>query len=106
MSRFEILRGLVIEKMTVAVQEILAVVETTVAGYENDCLMLKQELSQHKKQLHTILQPRVSLVRIVGDHGEAPQILSSASADVISKDELENASKEDCESPETWFILQ
>ncbi|KAK7891423.1 hypothetical protein WMY93_023386 [Mugilogobius chulae] len=50
--------------MTIAVQEILAVVETTITGYENEVLLLKQELDQHKKQLDAILQPEVCLCRI------------------------------------------
>ncbi|KAK7901996.1 hypothetical protein WMY93_018765 [Mugilogobius chulae] len=54
--------------MTVAVREILAVVERTVIGYEEEVLMLKRELNK-KGQLDAILQPRVYLSRIDSDAG-------------------------------------
>lgn len=85
-----------------AVQEILAVVETTVSGYESDFLSLKQELGQHQKQLHALL-PQVTLIRIgSGDGGEEPHISSALTAE--NKDEARNKQKnteiEDCRASE------
>ncbi|XP_074555301.1 uncharacterized protein LOC141811219 [Halichoeres trimaculatus] len=61
MSKAEILRGIVTEKLSTAAQEILAVVERTVAGYEEEVAGLKQEIDRQKNQLEAVLQPRVAL---------------------------------------------
>ncbi|XP_068569162.1 zinc finger protein 37-like [Cebidichthys violaceus] len=63
MSKAEILRGIVTEKLTTAAQEILAVVERTVAGYEEEASGFRREIDRQKKQLEVLLQPRVSLER-------------------------------------------
>ncbi|KAK9523139.1 hypothetical protein VZT92_019555 [Zoarces viviparus] len=63
MSEAEILIGIVTEKLTTAAQEILAVVERTVAGYEEEASGFRREIDRRKKQLEVLLQPRVSLER-------------------------------------------
>ncbi|XP_045897944.1 uncharacterized protein LOC123965465 isoform X2 [Micropterus dolomieu] len=63
MSRSEILRGIVTEKLTTAAQEIFAVVERTVAGYEEEASGLRQEIDRQRRQLEAVLQPRVKLER-------------------------------------------
>lgn len=63
MSKAEILRGIVTEKLTTAAQEILAVVERTVAGYEEEASGFRREISRQKRQLELLLQPRVRLER-------------------------------------------
>lgn len=62
MSKAEILRGIVNEKLATAAQEILAVVERTLAGYEEEASGFRQEIERQTKQLQ-LLQPRVSLER-------------------------------------------
>ncbi|XP_041634807.1 zinc finger protein 436-like [Cheilinus undulatus] len=64
LSKAEILRGIVTEKLTTAAREIFAVVERTVAGYEEEAAGLRQEIDRQRIQLEAILQPRVSLSRI------------------------------------------
>ena len=64
MSKAEILRGVVAEKLTTAALEILAVVERTVAGYEEEASGLRQEIDRQSRQLELLLQPRVKLERI------------------------------------------
>ncbi|XP_026225000.1 zinc finger and SCAN domain-containing protein 2-like isoform X2 [Anabas testudineus] len=64
MSKAEILRGIVTEKLATAAQEILAVVERTVAGYEEEASGFRQEIDRQRKQLE-LLQPRVKLDRRV-----------------------------------------
>ncbi|XP_038587324.1 zinc finger protein 37-like isoform X1 [Micropterus salmoides] len=66
LSKTEILRGFIAEKLTTAAQEIFAVVERTVAGYEEEASGLRQEIDRQRRQLEAVLQPRVSLCRI--DH--------------------------------------
>ncbi|XP_038587317.1 zinc finger protein 37-like isoform X3 [Micropterus salmoides] len=61
MSKTEILRGIVTEKLTTAAQEIFAVVERTVAGYEEEASGLRQEIDRQRRQLEAVLQPRVKL---------------------------------------------
>ncbi|XP_040887551.1 zinc finger protein 846-like isoform X2 [Toxotes jaculatrix] len=63
MSKAEILRGIVTEKLTTAAQEILAVVERTVAGYEEEASGFRQEIDRQRRQLEVLLQPRVKLER-------------------------------------------
>ncbi|XP_038587341.1 zinc finger protein 436-like isoform X3 [Micropterus salmoides] len=63
MSKTEILRGIVTEKLTTAAQEIFAVVERTVAGYEEEASGLRQEIDRQRRQLEAVLQPRVKLER-------------------------------------------
>ncbi|XP_041636154.1 zinc finger protein 436-like isoform X2 [Cheilinus undulatus] len=60
----EIVRGIVTEKLTTAGWEIFAVVERTVAGYEEEAAGLRQEIDRQRIQLEAILRPRVTLCRI------------------------------------------
>ncbi|KAK9535422.1 hypothetical protein VZT92_007805 [Zoarces viviparus] len=53
MSKAEILRGIVTEKLTTAAQDILAVEERTVAGYEEEASGFRREIDRQKKQLQT-----------------------------------------------------
>ncbi|XP_029382746.1 zinc finger protein 502-like [Echeneis naucrates] len=62
-SKAEILRGIVTEKLSTAAQEILAVVERTVAGYEEEASGLRREVERQRRQLELLLQPRVKLER-------------------------------------------
>ncbi|XP_078137906.1 uncharacterized protein LOC139932508 [Centroberyx gerrardi] len=64
MSKAEILRGIVTERLAAAAREILAVVERTVAGYEEEASGFKQEIDRQSRQLDVLLQPRVKLERI------------------------------------------
>ncbi|XP_044040109.1 uncharacterized protein LOC122870197 isoform X2 [Siniperca chuatsi] len=64
LSKAEILRGIITEKLTTAAQEIFAVVERTVAGYEEEASGLRQEIHRQRRQLELLLQPRVALCRI------------------------------------------
>ncbi|XP_031175638.2 zinc finger protein 37-like isoform X2 [Sander lucioperca] len=62
MSKTDILRGIVTEKLTTAAQEILAVVERTMAGYEEEASGFRREIDRQRRQLE-LLQPRVRLDR-------------------------------------------
>ncbi|XP_078138419.1 uncharacterized protein LOC144538173 [Centroberyx gerrardi] len=64
MSKAEILRGIVTERLAAAAREILAVVERTVAGYEEEASAFKQEIDRQRRQLDVLLQPRVKLERL------------------------------------------
>ncbi|XP_071315958.1 uncharacterized protein [Trachinotus anak] len=61
MSKSAILRGIIAEKLTTAAQEILAVVERTVAGYEEEAAGFRQELDRQRRQLEVLLQPEIKL---------------------------------------------
>ncbi|XP_041635044.1 zinc finger protein 320-like [Cheilinus undulatus] len=69
LSRADILRGIVTEKLTTAAQEIFAVLERAVAGYEEEAAGLRQEIDRQRLQLEAVLQPRVSLSRIDPEAG-------------------------------------
>ncbi|KAF3698186.1 hypothetical protein EXN66_Car013867 [Channa argus] len=78
LSKAEILRGLITEKLTTAAQEIFAVVERTVAGYEEEVSGLKQEVDRQKKQMEVVLQPHVSLCRIDVDNDNLQREIRTA----------------------------
>ena len=63
MSKADILRGIISEKMTTAAREILAVVERIVAGYEEEASGFRQENDRQRRQLELLLQPQVKLER-------------------------------------------
>uniref|UniRef100_A0A3Q3QC85 C2H2-type domain-containing protein n=2 Tax=Monopterus albus TaxID=43700 RepID=A0A3Q3QC85_MONAL len=56
MSKAEILRGIITEKLTTAAQEILAVVGRTMAGYEEEASGFRKEIDRQRRQLE-LLQP-------------------------------------------------
>ncbi|XP_047441796.1 zinc finger protein 37-like isoform X2 [Mugil cephalus] len=62
MSKTDILRGIVTEKLSTAAREILAVVERTVADYEKEAAGFRCEIERQRRQLE-LLQPRVKLER-------------------------------------------
>ncbi|XP_071400437.1 zinc finger protein 835-like [Centroberyx affinis] len=92
MSKAEILRGIVTERLAAAAQEILAVVERTVAGYEEEASGFKQEIDRQRRQLDVLLQPRVKLEREGVEDSGTPGLLCG--------DEEEEGEDEEDESPE------
>ncbi|XP_035984829.1 histone H3.v1-like isoform X4 [Fundulus heteroclitus] len=62
MSKSGILRGIITEKLSTAAREILAVVERTVADYEEEASGFRREIERQRRQLE-LLQPRVKLPR-------------------------------------------
>ncbi|XP_033984149.1 zinc finger protein 436-like [Trematomus bernacchii] len=80
LSKSEMLRAVVADKLTSASQEILAVVQRTVAGFEDEISALRSEITRQRHQLE-LLQPRITLCRPVSEEalrveaggGEAPK---------------------------------
>ncbi|XP_041635043.1 zinc finger protein 252-like [Cheilinus undulatus] len=103
MSKSDILRGIVNEKLTTAAQEILAVVERTVAGYEEEAAGFRREIDRQRRQLEVLLQPRVTLEkRALIQEEEIHDVV------VLSEEEEEERPKqpsgaEDTESLGLWF---
>ncbi|XP_041842078.1 zinc finger BED domain-containing protein RICESLEEPER 3-like isoform X2 [Melanotaenia boesemani] len=56
MSKTDIMRGVITEKLTTAAREIFAAMEKTVADYEEEASVFRQEIDRQKKQLE-LLQP-------------------------------------------------
>ncbi|XP_060886967.1 uncharacterized protein LOC132958261 [Labrus mixtus] len=98
MSKSEILRGIVTEKLTTAAQEILAVVERTVAGYEEEAAGFRREIDRQRKQLEVILQPRVTLEKTVLIQDEAGQDVV-----VLSEEDTQKTGLEDTGSLSMWW---
>ncbi|XP_026224993.1 uncharacterized protein LOC113168215 isoform X3 [Anabas testudineus] len=61
LSRTELLREVIIEKLTVAAQQIFAVVERTVAAYEEEASGFRKEIERHRRQLEVVLQPEIKV---------------------------------------------
>uniref|UniRef100_UPI0037E911B5 zinc finger protein 157-like n=1 Tax=Semicossyphus pulcher TaxID=241346 RepID=UPI0037E911B5 len=60
MSKGEVLRGFVTERLAAASQEILAVVDRIVAEYEEEASGFRQEIERQKSQLEVLQQPQVT----------------------------------------------
>ncbi|XP_069375077.1 uncharacterized protein [Paralichthys olivaceus] len=63
MTKSDILRGIITEKLSTAAREILAVVERTVSGYEEEAAGFRLQVERQRRQLEALLQPRVKLER-------------------------------------------
>ncbi|XP_068164210.1 zinc finger protein 37-like isoform X2 [Antennarius striatus] len=57
MSKGDILRGFVTERLAAATQDILGAVERIVAGYEEEASGFRQEIERQRRQLEALLQP-------------------------------------------------
>ncbi|KAK2899479.1 hypothetical protein Q8A73_012608 [Channa argus] len=68
LSKVEILRGIITEKLTTAAQEIFAVVERTVAGYEEEASGFRQEIDRQRRQLEVVLQPEIKVEATEEEH--------------------------------------
>ncbi|KAK5875423.1 hypothetical protein CesoFtcFv8_026511 [Champsocephalus esox] len=88
MSKCDILRGIVTEKLSTALQEILAVLQRTVSGYEEEASGLRREISQQNIQLE-LLKPRINLQRRALVPGAEDQVVVSSEEDrvVVSSEE-------------------
>ncbi|XP_035984841.1 histone H3.v1 isoform X5 [Fundulus heteroclitus] len=89
MSKSGVLRGIITEKLSTAAREILAVVERTVADYEEEASGFRREIERQRRQLE-LLQPRLKLPRtellpdlqsheevVVGEEQEEQQLTQS-----------------------------
>lgn len=54
MSKAEVLRGFVRERLAAAAQEITEVVDRIVAGYEEEASDLRQEIGRQRRQLEVL----------------------------------------------------
>lgn len=63
-SKAEILRGFITERLTTAAREIFAVVERTVTGYEEEASGLRRELEEQRRQMDALLRPQLVPCRI------------------------------------------
>uniref|UniRef100_A0A3B4VDU3 C2H2-type domain-containing protein n=1 Tax=Seriola dumerili TaxID=41447 RepID=A0A3B4VDU3_SERDU len=66
MSKSEVLRGFVTERLAAASQEILAAVDGLVAGYEEEASGFREEIDRQRRLLEVLLQPRVILHKTGG----------------------------------------
>ncbi|XP_041842198.1 uncharacterized protein LOC121640481 [Melanotaenia boesemani] len=55
MSKTDILRGVITEKLTTAAREILAVMEKTIADYEEEASAFRQEINRQRSHLEILL---------------------------------------------------
>ncbi|XP_038586878.1 uncharacterized protein LOC119911979 [Micropterus salmoides] len=104
LAKTEILRGFIAEKLTTAAQEIFAVVERTVAGYEEEASGLRQEIDRQRRQLEAVLQPRVSLCRT--DH-QFPvcEPAAGGAAELPAEEEQQHRSEQNVEDSGSRDIL-
>ena len=63
MAKVQVLRALVEQRLSSAVEEIFVLIERTVAEYEEELCRSEQEKQRQRKQLDALLNPRVLLQR-------------------------------------------
>jgi len=63
MSKVQMLRRLVNQRLTAAAQEICGLFERTIAEYEEELSSLKEENERHRKLLDAVFNPEVRLQR-------------------------------------------
>uniref|UniRef100_A0A3B3CR67 C2H2-type domain-containing protein n=1 Tax=Oryzias melastigma TaxID=30732 RepID=A0A3B3CR67_ORYME len=71
-SKADILRGIITEKLSIATRDILAVVERTVADYEEEASGFRRRIARQERQLE-LLQPRVNLHRLLEEPEPEPR---------------------------------
>ncbi|XP_004079625.2 zinc finger protein 37 [Oryzias latipes] len=105
MSKSDILRGIISEKLSTAARDILAVVERTVADYEEEASGFRRRIARQERQLE-LLQPEVKLRR----RGAAPEQDLCGSEGVLVGEEPEEAvltrqtDVDDTASLDIWYI--
>ncbi|XP_032356902.1 gastrula zinc finger protein xFG20-1 isoform X3 [Etheostoma spectabile] len=63
MSKVQMLRGLVEQRLTAAAEEIFGLFERTIAEYEEELCRLKEENEQQRKRLDAVFSPQLRLHR-------------------------------------------
>lgn len=61
MSKGDILRGLVSERLAIATREILGAVDMLVAGYEEEASGFRREIERQKRELEVLLHEQQGL---------------------------------------------
>ncbi|XP_056266970.1 uncharacterized protein LOC130191299 [Pseudoliparis swirei] len=111
MSKAQMLRGLVNQRLTAAAQEICGLFEGTIAEYEEELCSLKEENERHRKLLHAVFNPEVRLQRadvqlllVVKEEVPSEQQVWSFSLDQVHPESL--LVKEEQEDPEPPHIKE
>lgn len=66
MSSVELLQLVVSERLSAAADEIFEAVKKTLAGYEEELLLSKQEIQRQRKILQAVLSPQIKINRLTG----------------------------------------
>lgn len=59
MSNIQLLRVVVNERLSAAAEEIFEAVKKTIAGYEEEILLSKQEIQRQRRVLQNVLNPDI-----------------------------------------------
>ncbi|XP_024143498.1 zinc finger protein 37 [Oryzias melastigma] len=105
MSKSDILRGIISEKLSTAARDILAVVERTVADYEEEAAGFRRQIERQRRQLE-LLQPEVKLRR---RGGARDQDLCGSEVVLVGQEPGEpvltqQTDMEDSGSLDIWYI--
>ncbi|XP_047242807.1 zinc finger protein-like isoform X1 [Girardinichthys multiradiatus] len=98
MSKSDMLRGIITEKLSTAAREILAVVERTVTDYEKEASAFRQEIDRQRRQLE-LLQPQVKLHREDVEAAERHRLMGNHPDD----DEDDDDDEEDPVAISKWI---
>ncbi|XP_077404141.1 uncharacterized protein LOC144036966 isoform X2 [Vanacampus margaritifer] len=99
MCKVQMLRALVNQRLSAAVEEILVAVETTVAEYEEELCRSKEEIERQRKLLDAILKPSVD-VRIQQADNPCEQQQHEPEQHYVKKEVEEDDDEEHSNFPE------
>ncbi|TNN42932.1 hypothetical protein EYF80_046880 [Liparis tanakae] len=114
MSKAQMLRGLVNQRLTAAAQEICGLFEGTISEYEEELYSLKEENERHRRLLDAVFNPEVRLQRadvqqllVVKEEVPSEQQVWISSLDQVHPEPLlVKEEQEDQENPEHPHIKE
>ncbi|XP_038580288.1 zinc finger protein 260-like [Micropterus salmoides] len=96
MSKVQVLRALVKQRLSAAAEEIFGLFERTISEYEQELCRSKEENQRHRKLLDAVFQPEVRLHR-AGSPADVQQLL--VSKEEVPPDQQEWSPRLDQEDP-------
>nr|XP_046236059.1 zinc finger protein 25-like isoform X2 [Scatophagus argus] len=91
MSKGEILKAFVTERLAATTQEILGVVDRIVAGYEEEASGFRQEIERQRRQLEGLLQPQLTLRKAGVEHSRSLRPAEEEEAEDEHPENLEDS---------------
>lgn len=108
MSKIQLLRGFLNQRLTAAAEEIFEVVEQTIAEYQEECFRTKEENVRLQKLLDIVIKPVIKLHRT--DLPCTPLPLSASSRSTRTRlikagSSLNTSPEKLLQTPQLWLTV-